>query len=371
MSVENEGPHYEGMDLESALKEAGHYDEVPNYERGCKFLDSGSTYLRADVPAFGSADGEIPTFVEFSRPIPYREGHFRTFKRINGTEFLLDATQHVNESPENEAVAHRERVRDDGGPTVELPEGEVLDYLKRVESDDDLPDFRGSPFLPAMTAMDLLMWVGKSHYPDPEAFVSEAKTQGVNKKIPTSGNQEPPMIRPFRTRLFVIHPRAIPTGRDASGEEIEIDNDDDDKADWDDQEFIPGIVGYTYLTRAIHTADPDGGHPEWAREYEQRGLLNRVTIGDMVTKDDPAHPDHESDDAGDDESGEGDGMGLSEYARRRDAWENVGLSFQLLRREASKHGLDVGQNPTKDDLLDALASDPDVPVPEVRDGDDA
>lgn len=380
MSVENEGPHYEGMDLESALKEAGHYDEVPNYERGCKFLDAGSTYLRADVPAFGSPDGDIPTFVEFSRAIPYREGHFRTFKRVNGTEFLLDATQHVTESPEDESVAHRERVRDDA-PVGEMPESEVLSYIERANSEDDeLPDFRGSPFLPALDTMDLLMWVGKSHYPRPEAFVTEAKTQGVNKKIPTSGNQEPPRIRPFRTRLFVIHPRAIPTGRDANGDEIAIDDEDDEKADWDDQEFIPGIVGYTYLTRAIRTADPDGGHPEWAREYEARGLLDRVEIGDMVTKDDPDHPEYDADEAdeadGDDADADGDdgedAAGEDDdpagVDARRDAWEQADLPFQVLRRKASEHGVIDSQNPSTADLLDALASDPDVPVPKVRDG---
>jgi hypothetical protein len=396
--------------IRSALDEVGQLTEVPNFERGCGSLDRSATYLRADVPAFAAPDGEIPTFVEFDRSIPYREGHFRTFKRINGTEFLLEATKQYAEEPENESVAHRERVLTDRPPATELPEDEVLSYVERA-AEGDLPE-NGSPALGAMNSMDLLMWVGKSHYETPAEFIREARTQGVNKKIPTSGNQEPPRIRPFRTRLFLIHPRAIPTGLSANAEEMAFDPtdpdverfivngeydfplaevDEDGESDgraWTDQAFIPGIVGYTYLTRAIHTADVEGEHPEWAREYEEAGLLDRVDVADFTPRDDGDHPDNDegdepvaSDDQPDESAEDGarddggdegpdtlttdpDGDVTTVAARER-AFRESGLSFQILRKKASEEGLNVGQNPSMDDVVRALAES-DVPAPEVR-----
>jgi hypothetical protein len=294
-------------------------DDLPNFERGCGSLDHDSTYLTADV----GPGGDIPAFVSFDRPIPYREGHFRTFKRINGTEFLLDATQYTDEYPENESTAHRERVRDDRPPVTELPESEVLDYIGKavLESDEDLPEYGGSPFLRSMSTMDLLMHVGKSYYPTPESYIREARMQGVSKKIPASGNQEPPRVRPGRTRLFIIHPRAIPTGLDASGDELTFDGEDElvqryvvdgdhdfpvdtageeddfDVASWDSQVFIPGIIGYGYLTRVAHTEKVDGSHPEWVEELSKaRDDFDSVGIGDFVPGDDADHPAHGMDD---------------------------------------------------------------------------
>lgn len=245
-------------------------DEVPNYERGCKFLDHGSTYLRTDVEALLSTDGDIPTFVEFKHPVPYREGHFRTFKRINGDEFLLEATQGT------------------GALTAEEPTGEVFDHIERVARDNPDDDQAGG--IRSIESFDLLMHVGGSYYEEPEDFIREARTQGVSKKIPVSGNQEPPVIRPLRTRLFLIHPKAIPTGLDEDGEELDI-GDGEDQDDWDDQVFVPGIIGYTYLTRAIHTRDVDGEVPAWAEEYQDRGLLDVVDVGDQVSYDDDEHPE--------------------------------------------------------------------------------
>ncbi|MDX1744321.1 MAG: hypothetical protein R3324_00145 [Halobacteriales archaeon] len=380
--------------VKEALSEAGQLNAVPNYERGCGSLDPSSTYLRCDVPAFGVPDGEIPTFVEFSRPIPYREGHFRTFKRVNGTEFLLDATQHVTEDPADEHVAHQERVRDDRN-IAEVPDGEVADYLSRVKNGEEKAEdvfATGSPFLDALNTMDLLMWVGGSYYEDPEDFIEEARTQGINKKIPVSGAQEPPKIRPFRTRLFIIHPKAIP---------IEVGEDEDGETLY---EHLPGIVGYTYLTRSITTADVDGGFPDWAEDFEDRGLTDRVQVSDFVPKSSPEHPQHvphpdevggenyeAEDDAEDATSTETDEKGSesasddapvvdtteeenehSDFERRRMAFEESPLGYQDLRRVVSKNGLLEGvQNPTKEQLLDALAES-DVKAPEVlSDGGDA
>lgn len=417
MAAENDYQHSDGGDLRSALEEVGQYDEVPNPVRGCGDLDHDSVYLRSDVSAFASADGEIPAFVTFDRPIPYREGHFRTFKRVNGTEFLLDATKHVTEQPEGEADAHRERVVNDIPAPVEMPEDEVLEYIKRVNSDatpeDEEADFLSSPFLDAMNSMDLLMWVGQSYYETPEEFINEARTMGVSKKIPVTGAQAPPKIRPFRTRLFLIHPRAIGTGVDEDGNELDIDPDDDDKADWDDQEFIPGIVGYSYLTRSVVTEQADGGYAKWAKRYEDQGLLNRVKIGEKIEKDDPDHPYNVDDEAEaadggdaapeaveaerieemDDEeftdlmSAEDDALAdrswsaeiqpivddVSEnYDGTLEEWfrdeELSGMNFHDLRPLASALGFgrELGSNPSGDELRAALGA---IPVYEGSDGD--
>lgn len=254
------------------------YDQtVQDFERGCGSMDHDATYLRADVGKMGT----LPVFVEFETPIPYREGHFRTFKRVNGTEMLLESAYGT----------------DDTQITQEIPEREAIEHVKRASA--DVPGGEQAGALRSMQAQDLMMHVGKSHYGSAEEFVTEAKLQGVNKKIPASSNQEPPQINPGRTRLFIVHPRAIPTGKDENGEPLEIDDEDDDKADWDDQVFVSGLIGYSYLTRAIHTADVEGEHPEWVNDLaESRDDFDAVDIGDHVPRDSPEHPENDEDDMG-------------------------------------------------------------------------
>jgi hypothetical protein len=55
---------------------------------------------------------------------------------------------------------------------------------------------------------DLAMWVGEEHYPWPIDFIEEARKQGVSKQIPKTAI---PMIEPGKTRLVLIHPRALVT----------------------------------------------------------------------------------------------------------------------------------------------------------------
>lgn len=341
MSTATTNPLFEAF--EQALGETGHLDQVPDHERGCGTLDPDSTYLRSDVTAFSSADGDIPTFVTFEQPIPYREGHFRTFKRINGDEYLLNVTH------------------SDYAPAGSLAADDVSAHIERAIT-DPAPE-TGTPGLTAMDSMDLLMHIGVSYYPKPEDFITEARTQGISKKIPVSGNQAPPLIRPFRTRLFLIHPRAIPTGKDSEGNELDI-GDGDEQADWDDQEFIPGVVGYTYLTRTIHTADVDGGHPEWAEQYAEQDLLHTVEIGEFVPFDSDEHPIHDDENREEDVSDTED----ESFEARRKAFEDSPLGFHELRRVCAQNDLlgDV-THPSTDDLLDALAES-DIPKPKVTNG---
>jgi len=53
---------------------------------------------------------------------------------------------------------------------------------------------------------DLCMWVGEKHYPWPNDFSDEAKRDGVSKRVPRKAI---PYIEPGRTRLALIHPKAI------------------------------------------------------------------------------------------------------------------------------------------------------------------
>lgn len=52
----------------------------------------------------------------------------------------------------------------------------------------------------------LLMWVGEYHYPWPHDFSDEVKSVGLSKRVAESAI---PLIVPGRSRLALIHPRAI------------------------------------------------------------------------------------------------------------------------------------------------------------------
>jgi hypothetical protein len=149
---------------------------------------------------------------------------------------------------------------------------------------------------------DLLMSVGATHYETAEKFANEAKVHGVSKAINVSSGVEPPEINPGRTRLFLIHPNAVEVTREIETTAGQMQTGDDvlvvDGGDLDASEpadladdisvtvrrtmQVPGVFGYTYLTRVVYTEDADGNVPEYMKEYEQLGDVDIVQTGREV-----------------------------------------------------------------------------------------
>lgn len=245
------------LDYQPKLNEETGREELPNPERGCGFLKHGKGYIRADV----GPDGSLSAFVEFETPIPYKEGTLRSYQRFPGIAFELS-------------------VQDDF-PTD--PEGEVHDLIDRLDNSMVGKDHFGK--MVTAYAHDLLMWVGGTYYDTPGQFITEARQFGLNKGIPVSKKQGPPPIHPGQTRCFVVHPRALEV-YDADGDNP-FDEDtrvpyDEGPDDADPVEHVPGIVGYSYLTRVVWTTPKDGDIPKWAKEYEDTGKIDIVDVGEQV-----------------------------------------------------------------------------------------
>lgn len=272
--------------------DGGEIPAVANPERGCGFLKEGKTYLRSEPGEWGV----LPAFVELSQPVPYYEGQIRGYKRFPGEQFEKaiaptmadygdalvesDGYQAVGEATEPTAVRDHtdaiDTLRD--VPNDELGEGwlsrtdpplEIDRHLGRLGNDYLLerPTAQHLGGMRTARAHDLLMWVGESYYPEPDDFITECRSHGLSKAVPTSKNQDPPVILKGRTRCWVIHPNAVPSGRDDDGNPT----------------FEPGLVGYAYVTRVIHTAKTVNGEPkfpEWAEAAAAAGKMDLVKIGE-------------------------------------------------------------------------------------------
>lgn len=200
--------------------------QISNKERGCGHLKADATYLRVD-PDLISEDGVLPLFVEFETPIKYKEDHFRGWKHFPGIQF---------------EQKHRDK--------IEISHPDELDlHLERLRDDELFGNHAGQRR--CTYAHDLLMWIGESYYSTADEFIEEAKTMGANKRIPSNN---PPVIDPGRTRVFLIHPKAV----------------NDEHA---------GIIGYFYPTRVVHTLDEDGEVPEKIKDYERKNLVEVVERG--------------------------------------------------------------------------------------------
>lgn len=234
--------------------ESGHDEEIPNEERGCGYLEHNAAYVRSDVHALSAPEGTIPRFVVLEEPIEYREYSGRGaiipgWAPFPGVEFSLAYKQEGYEtSPDDDILAHLERLRDTG--------------------------FDGDHYgeITAARAHDLLMSVGASNWPTPEAYIEECRTMGLNLKIPSGPSRDPPVVNPLRTRCWIIHPHGV----------------EEDRA---------GLIGYAYLTRTIFTTgedatadDPD--IPTYAEEWAETGKVHLATPGEEI----PAEPDAEADD---------------------------------------------------------------------------
>jgi hypothetical protein len=251
---------------------ADEIETIPNPERGCGFLKQGKAYLRSDV----GTGGHLPAFVAFEEPIPFKEDRKRSYKQFPGIQFELAVTGAgglTETSPPDEVTAHIERLSFDR--TTGRTAGEMVEFHSH----------------------DLLMSVGKTHYETPEEFINEARVHGVNKAVSVTSGNEPPAINPGRTRLFLIHPNAVEVTETRLEEQevektetVELPNGDEktvtytetEMVEVEEAEYVPGIIGYTYLTRCIYTEDADGNVPKYIQDYEATGGLDVVQTGDPV-----------------------------------------------------------------------------------------
>lgn len=192
-------------------------------QRGCGFLKENSIYLRAEL----SSIGNLESFVEFKKPIPYLDRHFRGLRLINGLQFEM--SEDVITNPEDEIHKHIKRLK------------------VKTDGEDEIMNFAAleSPF-----AFDILMWVGAEFYAKPQDFIKETRIQGVSKKIPLA---EPPLIIQGTTKIYFIHPRAI----------------DNKKA---------GVIGYSYLTHAVYTQSRGEVTPKWITDLSK---LDRIDVVDI------------------------------------------------------------------------------------------
>lgn len=354
----------------------GGIETVDNPERGCGHLKEGKAYLRSEL----SAHGVLPPVVEFDDPVLWLEGHLRGYSRFPGVQFELESTPKLRDYMDGDLYDHASdgstaavvddamndsAVRDSTDALGLLrgsdPDGEwitradppleVHRHVRRLKDDSE----RDGPFphsvgeMRSARAHDLLMWVGESYYDTPEDFLSECRQHGLSKAIPTSKNQEPPVINPGRTRVFLIHPRAVERGPDR---------------ETGDMMYEAGIIGYAYVTRVIYTGsstgDGDVDFPEWAQEQAFAGRMDLVEIGEAIPEERAENgcslTDFTGDADGDDDAAESD---------VRDVLDKV--PHQKLRSVAANHDLDVSQNPKKSELIDAIV---DAGVASAVDGGD-
>lgn len=229
------------------IMESGHEEEIDNPERGCGHLEGNAAYVRSDVKALSSPDGEVPRFVVLEEPIEYREYSGRGaiipgYEYFPGVEF---------------SMAYK-----NSGYEVE-PRGELQAHINRLHADRLVGDHYGE--MRSARALDLLMSVGKTHWSSPGAFIEECQEHGLNLRIPAGPNHEPPVVNPMRTRCWVVHPEGAGEGR-------------------------AGIIGYAVLTRAIFTTgddvtadDPDV--PTYAEEWAETGKVDLVTPEEPQVED--------------------------------------------------------------------------------------
>jgi len=271
----------EQLDYEPKVDPETGRELLPNPERGCGYLQESKAYIRTDP--MRDPDGDIPSFVTFDPPIPYKEGTLRSYQNFDGLGFHRSLPEKFTTHPN---------------------EDDLSDLWDRLENSED-----GSHWGAITTAYaeDMLQWVGETYYDDPRDFVEEARKFGLSKAIPVSKRQGPPAINPMCTRVFLVHPTAYRVyeqtttdGDDEADGESEDDAentekvrvsylDDDNRLGEDDAETplntIAGVIGYSYLTRVVWTAPSDDDIPKWAKQYQDTGQLDIVDVGEPVAED--------------------------------------------------------------------------------------
>jgi len=102
------------------------------------------------------------------------------------------------------------------------------------------------------------MWVGESYYPTPQDFIDECHKYGLSKKIAVTKGGAPPTLWSGRTKLYIIHPKAIELGKDR---------------------FLPRVIGYVYLNEVIYTHKKGVTDPKWVKDLAAAGQVDIVDIG--------------------------------------------------------------------------------------------
>lgn len=253
---------YDVLDARTYPTNSNGDDVVPDFERGCDHLKPNNTYFRSEV----APGGDRPVFVELDPYLPFLEKRFRGYRQFDGVSYEL-------------AIAGKpDRV---GGMTDTKPAGEVWRHIDRLSGSADAGH---AAAVPQYSAEDLMQFIGKRHYEEPDNFVEEVRQMGLSKgvNIPNSIDKMPKIV-PGVTRLWLIHPNAILR-------EVETGETDDDGEPIVDTETTPGVIGYVYLTRIAHTRTEEGEVPEWVREAADAGRLDIIDIGDTVSMDDDQHP---------------------------------------------------------------------------------
>lgn len=262
---------------ESEFDDSGE-EIINNEERGCGHLDRGKGYLRSDV-AVGS--GSLPPIVEIPEPqrIPHKESHTRTWKSFPGIQFELALIEEAaGLDPETASPMEYVAAIKNGG----YDGGEIWEHLKRLAGSARPLDtgVEGSDHYGTMRvaqANDLIMWVGETYYPTPEAFIEETSQRGLNKAISMSTRNPPPVVNPGKTRLFLIHPKGIDYFPEKKEDEL------DEMGIEEEERYTAAIIGYCYITRCIYTKDADGRIPDYIQRWDAADDLDIVTPGQAVT----------------------------------------------------------------------------------------
>ncbi len=113
--------------------------------------------------------------------------------------------------------------RKKGGLYLVVPVSEDGTPIEEFLIDQPIP-YLGEPFRApqlvyneTLGAYDVLMWVGKRFYPYVPDFIEEVRMLGISKRIPRTFPIN--KLTPNKSRLFIIHPRAIPLFRNVIAQE--------------------------------------------------------------------------------------------------------------------------------------------------------
>jgi hypothetical protein len=145
----------------------------------------------------------------------------------------------------------------------------------------------------------------------------------LNLAIPASKSQAPPVIRPLRTRAWVIHPHGLGDDR-------------------------PAIIGYAYLSRVVYASganatDTDPCVPGYVEDWAECGKVDIVDRGEPV----PAEADSPSETLKTFASTDAEDL-----EARRDELDKA-LDDNALRSLIDANGIDVDGTDRKS-MIDAL-----------------
>lgn len=248
------------------------WDELPvlaNPLRGCGHLKEDAMYLRSEL----DPDGFLPAFVRFTPPVMWLDQHFRGWKAFQGIQWqwafrpleTVEGDHHALMRNWERWCFDGERPDDVPDPVDRGPHDEFMRHLSRLEWDHLVQGPLVNQDLGHHTvawAPDLIMWVGGSYYPGPEAFIQEVMRYGLNKRLAMT---KPPTVVPGITRLFLGHLECPMIGMDR---------------------LHPALFGYSYITQAVVYTVPEQRKriPKWLTDEIDLGRVTPVRIG-------PAEPD--------------------------------------------------------------------------------